>query len=252
MTTPDVTPEAPAATGAPPKTSVLEDFVDIFYAPSRVFARHVDGGFGIPLLIVVIVGILLYFLTRSLIAPAIDADATRAIAIAIRKNPQITPEMADKMRSMQGNAIAGVVGMIVRFGIVPFIVGILLWIFGKFVDARQSISAAFAVAVFATVPFLVSMIVAGIQGALLPPDRLTGAMSLTLSPARFYDPATTSPYLLAILSRFDLFVIWATVLLAIGLAVTGRISKGRAAIAAFIVWLCGFVFPVLGASRLVG
>lgn len=48
----------------PSKASLWEDFVDIFYAPSSVFARA-DGKFGKPLLFLVVVGAVLYFLTKN-------------------------------------------------------------------------------------------------------------------------------------------------------------------------------------------
>ena len=45
--------------------------------------------------------------------------------------------------------------------------------------------------------------------------------------------------------------VWAggAVLLAIGLAVTGRIPRSKAALAGVVIWLLGAVFPVLGALR---
>jgi hypothetical protein len=55
--------------------------------------------------------------------------------------------------------------------------------------------------------------------------------------------------LLALLGRVDVFTIWVTVLLAIGLSVTGRISRSKAAIAAGIVWLVGALPGVLQATR---
>ena len=45
------------------------------------------------------------------------------------------------------------------------------------------------------------------------------------------DPDATSPALLAFIGRLDVFTIWVTVLLAIGLSVTGNIPRSRAAIA---------------------
>jgi hypothetical protein len=45
------------------------------------------------------------------------------------------------------------------------------------------------------------------------------------------------------------FTIWVTVLLAIGLSVTGKIPRRRAAIAAGLVWLLGAVPLVLSALR---
>ena len=54
-----------------------------------------------------------------------------------------------------------------------------------------------------------------------------------------------SPALLGLLGRIDLFTIWVTVLLVIGLAVTGKIPRGRAAIAGVVMWFAG-ALPVLG------
>jgi hypothetical protein len=55
---------------------------------------------------------------------------------------------------------------------------------------------------------------------------------------------------LALLGRVDLFTIWVTVLLAIGLAVTGKIPRSKAAVAAVIVWLVGALPGVLQAARM--
>ena len=55
--------------------------------------------------------------------------------------------------------------------------------------------------------------------------------------------------LLAITGRLDVFTIWVTVLLAIGLAVTGRITRAQAAIAGVIMWVLGALPGILGALR---
>jgi VanZ family protein len=54
---------------------------------------------------------------------------------------------------------------------------------------------------------------------------------------------------IALLGRIDLFTIWVTVLLAIGLAVVARIPRSRAAIAAVVVWVIGTLPALLGALR---
>jgi hypothetical protein len=41
------------------------------------------------------------------------------------------------------------------------------------------------------------------------------------------------------MGRLDLITIWVTVLLAVGLRVTGKVSKGRAAIFGILMWLIG-------------
>jgi len=51
-----------------------------------------------------------------------------------------------------------------------------------------------------------------------------------------------------LLGRMDVFTIWVTVLIAIGLAVTGRIPRGRAVMAAVVIWLIGALPGLAGAA----
>jgi hypothetical protein len=55
--------------------------------------------------------------------------------------------------------------------------------------------------------------------------------------------------MIALASRVDLFTIWVTVLLAIGLHVVGKVSRQQAAIAAAITWVVGALPVVFGAIR---
>ena len=54
---------------------------------------------------------------------------------------------------------------------------------------------------------------------------------------------------LTLLARIDLFTIWCTILLGIGLAVIGKIPRSKAMTAAFIVWILATVFPLYQAMR---
>jgi VanZ family protein len=105
------------------------------------------------------------------------------------------------------------------------------------------------VAAYAYVPRILENILNGVQGLLMDPASLDGRYRLSLGVGRFLDPNTTSPMLLALLGRVDVFTIWVTVLLAIGLAVTGKIPRSKAAIAAVLVWIIGALPAVLGAAR---
>jgi hypothetical protein len=53
------------------------------------------------------------------------------------------------------------------------------------------------------------------------------------------DPDTTNPLLYQLLGRLDLITIWVTVLLAIGLYVTGKVSKERAVVFGILIWIIG-------------
>ncbi len=73
----------------------------------------------------------------------------------------------------------------------------------------------------------------------MDPAKLTGQMAISLSPARFFEPDQPSPITYQFLGRLDLITIWVTILLAVGLYVTGKVSKGRATIFGVLMWLIG-------------
>jgi hypothetical protein len=53
------------------------------------------------------------------------------------------------------------------------------------------------------------------------------------------DPGSSNQLLLQLAGRADLFTIWVTILLAVGVYVTGKISKDRAVIFGLLIWLIG-------------
>jgi hypothetical protein len=224
-----------------------EDFIDILYTPSTVFARRAASGFGIPMLVVTLLIGAIFIANSNVLQPMMDAEFTRGAAAAIKKNPQITMEQMDTFRGYTEKFSKVLV--FVMMPVTMFLVGLALWLVGKLVDAKQTVGAAIMVASFAFVPRVLESVLNGVQGLLMDPASLNGRYRLTLGVGRFLDPDTTSPLMLALVGRIDLITIWVTVLLAIGLAVTGKIPRGKAAIAAVIVWILGALPGVLGALR---
>lgn len=222
---------------APGKAGLWEDFVDIFYAPSSVFARRSNGEFGLALLFLVIVGTVLFFVTKNAMSPIMDAEFTRQTAAAMRKNPNVTAEQMASMRNfadMLGPVIFAVILTISVFG-----TGLILWVVGKLFDAKESIAAAIMIATYAEVPRIVQILTNAGQALIMSPEKLNAANSVGFNLARFMNPDTTSPVMIALGARVDLFTIWVTVLLGIGLHVVGKIPKQQAYIAAAITWVVG-------------
>ena len=230
----------------PEKASLLDDFMDIFYAPSAVFARRANASFWIPLLTISVLLGVIYFANRDLIDPIVEAEFARGMA----KNAQAQQMTADQMATAR--KFAGTLGMIFAFigpPIAMLLLGVVIWIVGKFFDAKQSVNAAVVVAVFSYVPRVIEGVVNRVEGLFVDTSTLNSRYSLTLGLGRFFNPDTASPILLGLVGRIDVFTIWITVLVAIGLAVTGKISRGKAAIAAAIVWLAGALPTLAGALR---
>ncbi|HEX4468689.1 MAG TPA: YIP1 family protein [Gemmatimonadaceae bacterium] len=239
MSQPNVVANAPAA-------SLWEDFIDIFASPASVFRRREHGNWLIPLLIVTAAIFLITFASRGTLQPAIDAEVDRALELA-RKNPQVTEEVIDRIRGY--TAWAFTYGTAIFIPIVIVFIGFMTWLVSRLVDSRQTLRAAMVVAAYSYVPRVVAAVVAAVQGLVLKPDQLDGLMRLSVGPARFLDPATTNPIVMAIAFRFDLFTIWVTILLAIGAYVTGRISKQSAVVAGVLFWVVGSLYPVFQAWR---
>jgi hypothetical protein len=232
---------------APSGASLWEDFVDIFYAPSSVFARRSDGKWGKPLLFLVLAGTILFFLTKNAMQPIMDAEFARRSADMMRKNPNLTAEQLSTGRGFFETFGAVFFAIGLTFSII--LTGIALWIVGKLFDAKESVAAALMVATYSEVPRIVQILTNAAQGLFMSPESMTSVNSVSFSLARFMNPDTNSAVMIALASRVDVFTIWVTVLLAIGLRVVGRIPRQQAAIAAGIVWLLGAVPAVIGALR---
>jgi len=198
------------------------------------------------LVVTVVIGVI-SLANMGVMQPIMDVEFSRATAAAMKQNPQLTAEMMEKGRAI-GETLAKI-GAFVFVPIAMFLTGLVLWLVGKLFGARQTLAAAIMVAAYAYVPRILENILNGVQGLLMDPASLDGRYRISLGLARFLDPAATSPMLLALLGRIDLFTIWVTVLLAIGLAVTSRIPRSKAALAALLVWIIGALPAVVQAAR---
>src|SRR5467141_1423956 len=116
--------------------SLWEDFVDIFYAPSQVFARRTDGKFGMPLLFLVVVCAVLAFLTKNAMQPVMDAEFARRSAEMMRKNPNLTAEQLASGRGLFETF--GPILFAIGITISVFGTGLVLWLVGKLFDAKES------------------------------------------------------------------------------------------------------------------
>jgi len=235
------------ATAAPRAPSVWEDFIDIFTSPSEVFARRQNGNWFIPLIVVTVVVFAIFLGTKSLTQPVADAEFARGMAVAMRKNPQLTPDQIEKGKGFA--QIAFSVAFLFAVPVAAFFSALCLWVVGKLFDATIGFSAALLIASYAAFPKIFQPVAGALIAFFSDPSSLTSLSKITASPAHFFDISTTSPVVLALLTRLDVFTIWCTILLGIGLAVIGKIPRSKAMIAAVIVWALSTVFPLLGALR---
>ncbi len=239
-----------ALDATPPKTvhtAYWEDFIDIFHSPSAVFARRENGNAWIPIVVLTVLLTVLFLAGQGVLSPLMDSEFNRRAAEMMKRNPNLTADRLASMRHFQ--EMFAPVFVLVAVPISIFVTAVVLWVVGKIVDATESLRTAVIVTAYAMVPKVVDSIVSIVQAMFMDPSSLTNVKQLSLGPARFLNPDTTAPLALALLGRLDIFTIWITVLLAIGLAVTGRIPRTRAAVAAVVVWLLGSVPGIIQAVR---
>ena len=232
---------------SPGKASLWEDFVDILYNPSAVFARRASGEWGKPLIFLVIAAVVLFFLTKNAMQPIMDAEFARRSAEMMRKNPNLTAEQLASGRNFFETLGPVFFGVILTISIIG--TGLVLWLVGKLFDAKEAVAAALMIGVYSEVPRIVQIVVQTAQALFMSPESLNSANSVSLNLARFMDPDKTSQVVIALASRVDVFTIWVTVLLAIGLHVVGKVTKQQAGIAAAITWVIGGLPQILGALR---
>lgn len=236
---PSSDPQPPAA---PAKVSPVEDVVDIFYAPSDVFARRERTNFWLPLLAVTVVAALFSFVNRGVFSAIFDAEFHRATAKAMASNPQITQDMIDKGRPIQ-EAIAHAFAY-VGTPIFIFIVALLAWLAAKIVSAKVTYEQAVLIVTLAWIPRLVEQVLVAAQNLFLDVTNVNGMFSFSFNVARFLDPDATNGKLYALAGRVDLFTLWVTFLIGVGIATIARVPRAKGYLAAAIVFVLG-TLPVL-------
>jgi Yip1-like protein len=231
-------------TATPPSqsSSKFEDLIDVFISPAELFRRRSDGKFGFGLLMLVLLVAVIFFATRSAIQPIMDAEFQRAMA----SRPNVTPEQMEIGRKFSSSLAP--VFVVVGIPITIFVLGLVVWLAGRVVGARVSYAQGATIATFAYFPKILESISGGVQALLMDESNLTSRFSVSLGLGRFLDHEKLTP-LLAFLGRVDLFTVWITALVAVGLKQMTGTTTGKAVAGAALVWLIGALPTLLQALR---
>ncbi|HEY4306903.1 MAG TPA: Yip1 family protein [Gemmatimonadaceae bacterium] len=224
---------APAPQPAMP--SFWEDAIEIFIHPVDVYRRRQNDSFWKPFLFVIVLFSVITIATYdTTMQPIMESEFNRRMATSSQK---MTAEQAQAAMNLTMKFAKYVAPLGIAFGIV--LVGFLTWLISKFFSAKTTVSQGFLVVSWAYFPRLIGLVAGAVQGLLMDPSKLNSALAISLSPARFMDPDASNPLVYQLLGRLDITVLWETVLLAIGIYVTGKISKNAAIGFGVLIWLLG-------------
>jgi hypothetical protein len=236
---------APGEAVSQEKVGVWEDFVDIFHAPSEVFARRRGAGFWAPLLVVAVIATILAVATLRILEPAIDADADRQAQEMLRQNPDMDISGAEGMMDSLRGVFGWFAGLFVVVTIV--VMGMLLWVGAKLAGSALDARSGILIATYAAIPRLAEGVLVVLEGLVRGPSNIESMSRLSWSAARFLDPDSASRLAIFLAGAPDLFTIWWLAILAIGLSVIGRIPRTHAAAVVAGVWVLISLPGLIGA-----
>ena len=230
--------DAPATDTA----SLWDDFIDIWTSPTTLFTRRTDGKWGHAMIFLVALGAVIFFGTMDATEPLRDAEMARSMAAS---SQQLTPEQVEAGRSIGGVMIGAFV--IVGTPIILLMVAVSVWLSSKIIGGAINFAQGLTIACFAMFPRLLEGVTTAAQALVLDESALTGRFAVSFGPGRFFDPDTANAAFLALIGRLDLFTLWVTVLVMMGIKVIGKRPTDQAAMAAAIVWLLGALPTVIPA-----
>jgi hypothetical protein len=233
-----MTEPSAAVPTSPDNASMAEDFVDIFVSPAKVFARRAKASPMAPYLIVCVLIIILFFASKNVMAPIFDAQMQKGVAAQMKANPQLTQDQMDKAKPVM-NVVLNV-GGVLGPPILLLVIALVTWVIGRFfMSSALSFGTALLITSYAWIPRVVAAVLSLVQALAMDVSKMTSPYQLSLSPARFFDPSAMSDGAYQMLGQIDLFSIWGTVLLVIGLIHAGKLEKNKAISTGVIMFVVG-------------
>lgn len=228
----------------PQRAALWEDFLDIFYAPSSVYERRRDRSGWLVLLIVTVVLAVLFFAWQRSLGPVLDIEMDRSMADALAQNPDLSAEQLEQMRSM--GRTFGVVGFALVFPIGVVLTALVTWALARIFGAAATFGAMLMVVAYSQIVRILGFVLGILQATFFGTAGLDSVHDVGWSVARFMDQPEASGMALGLASRVDLFTLWATALIAIGLQVVTGLSRTNAWAVAILIWLIAALPTMVG------
>lgn len=235
--------EAPQS---PAPASLVEDCIDIWFAPSSVFARRQGGAWG-PFLVTAVLLCVLFYAAMGSMQGIFDTQMAKAVADMRAESPNLTEAQVAQVQGAMEVSIR--YGALVAIPAVVFLIGVLVWIVAKLLGGELSFGGGVMIASFAYLPKALDLL-AFIAQSFVFDGGAKAQFEYSVGIGRFLDPAM-NPGLYAFLGRVDLFNIWITVLITIGLIHAAKVERPKAIAGGAAIWLLGglpALFQAIGGS----
>ena len=233
---PDYEPELAEPQTAPTKAqySSMQRLWMMFTAPGDVFS---DIRIKPSWVLVMVVLVLLGVAVQTVIMPHVDTEMTIRARMEQRgtelSEAQIENAVEQAEKFSKFGPIIGLVIAPVAWAIMAAIFFVMLKITGSDADYKQTLSTILHGYWPATVVQLVLTAVLIQRIGKVPQDELANVVKANVGA---FMSADAPAWLTAALGAISIFNIWAVILLIMGFATVGKISKGKAAVVTLVPW----------------
>lgn len=235
--------------------SQTERVIDTFIAPSKTFTDILrSSSWWLPWIIGAVISLGLAFAIQQKIGwDKVYDNMLHQSATQMHRMEQLQPEQAARAKQMGatftklGFWASPALGLL----FVVIMAGVLLGTVNFGFGGRSKFGQMFAVVMYGGLPLSIKALL-GIVAiyAGIDPDsfNLNNYVGTNIG---YYLPPDVPKALMAFATSLDIFTIWMLVLLTLGCAITGKISRGKAAGAVFGWWILIVLFRV-GAAAIAG
>lgn len=223
--------------------------MNTFVAPSKTFADlRRSAAWWAPFLLLAIVSVAFVFVV----------DQNIGFAKVVDNQIQLSPKQTARLEQMPAadrerqlavqtkwtkNFSYGYAAVILLWN--ALIAAVLFATFKFGAGADTKFKTAYAIVTYASLPFALKSILAGISVAAgAAADSFTFQNPLASNPGYFLNPAN-GHFLYSVMSAVDIFMIWTLILTAIGFSVAGKVKRSTAMLIVFGWYL---VFTLAGAG----
>ena len=230
----------PEAAAAP--LSQGQRIVDTFIAPSKTFTDILrSSSWWFPWLIAVVLSFAVGFAIQQKIGwdKLYDNILRQSPVAQQQKMEQMPADQQARIKKISAVSTEALVyaGPVLGLLIAAIVAGVLLGTLNFGFGGRAKFGQLFAVWYYASLPMAIKWLLAVVTiyaGADPDAFNIKNPVGTNIG---YYLPLDMPKWLLALANSLDLFTIWTLILLTIGCAIVGKISRGKAAAAVWGWWI---------------